>query len=103
MQPQCDTRNITNILCYLPLSDSVNTRNAEPDAECVEVTTLDLDTATTVCTKPSQRDTCERLEHDSTLLTRTTFIFISASPFFRLVQSVDEERFSLVCSLTSLL
>lgn len=76
MQPQCDTRNITN--CYLPCSDSVNTRNAEPDAECVEVTTLDLETATTVCTKPSQSDTCERPEHDSTLSTRTTFVFISA-------------------------
>lgn len=69
-------------MCYLPLSDSVNTCKAEPDAECAEVTTLDLDTATTVWTKPSQSDTCERPEHDSTLLTRTTFIFISVSVYF---------------------
>lgn len=67
--------------CYLPLSASVNTHRPEPDAECDKVTTLDLDTPTTVWTKPSQSDTCDRLEHDSILFARTTF---------RQVKSVDK-------------
>lgn len=61
---------------YLPLSDTVNTRRAEPDAERDKVTTLDLDTPTTAWTKPSHSDTCERLEHDSILFTRTAHLQI---------------------------
>lgn len=69
--------NITPALCYLSLSDSINTCRVEPwEAEWEEVTTLDLDTPTTAWTSPSQSDSCERLEHDSSLCTRTTHTLI---------------------------
>lgn len=73
MEPRCGRRSTTasKPAWYLPLSDSVNNRRAEPDAERDKVTTLDLDTPTTAWTKPSHSDTCERLEHDSILFTRT--------------------------------
>lgn len=58
-------------LCYLPLSDSVNTCRVEPEAEWQEVTTLDLDTPTTAWISPSRSSTCKRLEHDRILCTWT--------------------------------
>lgn len=65
----------TNIIwCYLQLSESMNTCSVEPDAECSEEMTLELDTPTTAWTKPWHRSTWEGLEHESILFTRTIHV-----------------------------